>query len=392
MVNATRRPGVGDDAQTLTPEESLLLLTSRPFLALTDTQRLPVIVEAIRDWAYLLWRAEQYRMLPLLKHHLIASGTFARIPQEIQTYVERWTALSRARSVEQVRQIGRIVGALQESRIDYLMLKGCSLSLFYYPDWALRPMQDLDIIVRPHDAVRIQRLLFRLGYRHGIWDSDSATFTPTSVRLTPQAIRSHIELPPFTHLARARSPLAASDVLDSWRRQHIKCAIDRHGWLTVPVFVDVHTNVSEGFDLIDVWRGAETHTVADIPVRTQSTTGMLWFIAARLYLEAFTYNTLKLSMFGDVHTVLYRAANRVDWAELLATCYKYGMRPALYYVLAQVRRLTGIDVPLEVLAILRPDPHEIPLDNDWGDIMPKLLSRPSLSALTYYATPRRSSM
>jgi len=373
----------------LSPEESLVLLTCRPYLVSKERARLVGLVDGVRDWTYLLWRAEQYRMLPLLQHHLKAGGALNRVPEMIQVYIARWVTLSQIRSRQQLQELARVTAALTAAGIDYFLLKGCGLAVLYYDDPLLRPMQDLDFIVRHEDVVRTQRLLFQLGYEHGIWDSDSATFTRTRVRLTRRRITESIEIPPFTKLIPMPSPLRALDVPLHWRQQHIKCAIDADATLTMPVFLDVHTNLSVGLGLEDVWRGAEMHDIGGVPVRVQSPTAMLWFIAARLYLEAFIYNTLKLSMLGDVHTLLYKAGDRINWAELLAVSYKYGMRPALFYVLAQIRKLTTYEVPLEVLALLRPDSKDIPLENDFGDILPKLLSRPVLTSFDYF-TPEGS--
>jgi hypothetical protein len=373
----------------LSAEESLVLLTCRPYLQPLEAALLPGLVGAAQDWAYVLWRAEQYRMLPLLQHHLTTTGTLDRVPAVIQTYIARWAELSRRRSLQQLRELARIAAAFAAEGIDYFLLKGCGVAVLYYEHPLLRPMQDIDLIVRPADAPRVQQLLFELGYEHGIWDSDAATFTRTSVRLTAQRVAASIEIPPFTKLVRTPSPFRQADVPAHWRRQHVKCAIARDGTLTIPIFVDVHTNLSEGLDVDDVWHGRELHAIGGRPVWVQSPTAMVWFIAARVYLEAFVYNTLKLSMLGDLHTVLHKAGTRVDWAELSAVAYKYGMRPALFYVLAQVRTLTSCDVPLAVLALLRPDHREIPLANDFGDVLPKLLSHPLVTPFESFR-PERS--
>jgi len=366
----------------LTIEESLLLLACRPSLEEKEQKHLASLAKNVSDWPLVLWRAENYRIMPLLHDWLSKTSSLGAAPSYVGNYMESWSALSLSRSKAQFQQLGRIVRSLEDESIDYFLLKGSGLAALYYPDPSLRPMQDLDFIVRPEDASRVQQILFQLGYRHGIWDSDSETFTPTEVRLTPYSLQSGIEIPPFTYLVRMQSPVAEKLVLPEWRRQHLKCAV-KDQQLVMPVFLDVHINLSEGIDLPDVWRGARTASVFGVPTRVQSATMMLWFIATRLYYEAFAYNTLKLSMFGDVHTLLTQAQKEIDWPELLALAHKYGTRPALYYVLAQMRTLTGVEVPLNVLSVLMPRASEIPLENDWGDVIPKLLSRPALHEFTY---------
>ena len=147
----------------------------------------------------------------------------------------------------------------------------------------------------------------------------------------------------------------------------------------MPIFVDVHVNLSVGIDVEDIWSGIGLAKALGRIVRVQSPTGSVWFLAARLYHEAFLYNSLRLLMFGDLHAVLHKEIANVNWGEVTAIAYKYEMRPAIYYVLAQMQRLCQIAIPMEVLALLRPEQTEIPLQHDWGDVIPKLFSIPHLN-------------
>jgi hypothetical protein len=86
-------------------------------------------------------------------------------------------------------------------------------------------------------------------------------------------------------------------------------------------------------------------------------------------------------MFGDLHAVLHKEMANISWAEVAAIGYKYEMRPALYFVLTQMKRICGIDIPSEFLELIRPDQTEVPLQHDWGDVLPKLLSIPTVNDL-----------
>jgi len=177
------------------------------------------------------------------------------------------------------------------------------------------------------------------------------------------------------------SPLPRTLVPWVWRRKYIKSHIDENTILTIPVFADIHVNLSEGIELTDVWRGCEHEEVLGRLVRVHSPTGMLWFIAARLYHEAFQYSTLKLQMFGDAHSILHRRGADIDWTEIVAVGKKYGMNAALFYVLTQLKKVTGTDIPDPVLDFLRPDPRGFPNLHDWGDVMPKLMNMPVIESV-----------
>ncbi|MBI5948596.1 MAG: nucleotidyltransferase family protein [Chloroflexi bacterium] len=56
------------------------------------------------------------------------------------------------------------VRALAAEGIDTLLLKGAALILLYYRDAALRPMSDVDLLVRTEDAARAHAVLERLGW------------------------------------------------------------------------------------------------------------------------------------------------------------------------------------------------------------------------------------
>jgi len=298
-----------------------------------------------------------------------------KVPPLIQSYLENWAKLSTLRTVEQVRQMGRILNAFENESMDYFLMKGAALSLLYYPTEMDRPMQDLDIMIKIDDALKSQQIMFNLGFTHGIWKSSDASLTPRKSNITKKSLLEKHELPPFTKISETLSPLPREVVPDAWRLQHIKCAINDKGVLKIPVFVDLHINLSVGLSIDDIWRGAEVRNIFGRQIVIQSPTSMLWFIASRLYIEAFHYNTLKLSMFGDVCAILHKQFDNIDWAELLSMAYKYGLRPALYYVLMLAKNIADVQIPLEVLAILKPTHKEMPLDNDWGDLLPKIFSR-----------------
>jgi hypothetical protein len=272
--------------------------------------------------------------------------------------------------------------ALDQAGIAYFLVKGPDLALLYYPDPLLRPMTDVDIMVRPADAHRVQKLMFEIGYRHGIFDPTNGHWTDEEKPIGPATFRDTYALPVFARIEKVESPFASSDLPTKLRYRHVKSFVDSRQVMHMPIFIDIHVNLSVGIDEEDIWSGVQLANTLGRVVRVQSPTGAVWFLAARLYHEAFLYNSLRLIMLGDLHAVLHRQLANVNWGEVAAIAYKYEMRPALYYVLSQVRRICDIDVPPAFLEMIRPDQTEIPLQHDWGDIMPKLFSIPFINEIT----------
>lgn len=65
-----------------------------------------------------------------------------------------------------LEQARKVVSALQQESIPSLMLKGIPLTLRYYRDQGVRPMQDVDIAVPFHTVNRAITILQKMGYRY----------------------------------------------------------------------------------------------------------------------------------------------------------------------------------------------------------------------------------
>lgn len=363
----------------LSREDSLLLTTCSPFLLGDGADRLKRLAEGEIDWAYVTWRAEQNRTIPLLEYHLRNAGLTDRVPRVYRDYILKWTTLSRIRSIFEHRHLLAIMEALDREGIAFFLVKGPDLALLHYPDPLLRPMTDVDIMIRSADAFRVRELMFHLGYRNGLFNPATGEWTDEDKPLTREVFQETYALPVFVKIEKLQSPFSRAELPPKLRHRHVKGYIDADKILHIPIFIDLHFNLSVGIDEEDIWAGVELANVLGRVARVQSPTAAVWFLSARIYHEAFLYNSLRLIMLGDLHAVLRRRLDQVDWGTVAAIAFKYEMRPGIYYVLELMRRTFDVDIPVPLLDMLRPDQAEIPLQHDWGDILPKLLSVPHLN-------------
>lgn len=356
----------------LSREETVLLLTCRP--ELDDDERLAALLSAPMTWEHIIWRAESLRTIPLLWHHINRLDAVASVPHEIVSYLDAWSRVSRVRSNLIFDELRGLTRHLDNAGVAYFLLKGSALAPTLYPDPELRPMFDIDLMVRPDHVPHVRRLLADRGFIHAFWNADTNAVIPVPDEQLAEYHTDHYELPVFMRIGRARVDVPPELIPRSWRRKHLKCHIGPNCAASFPIFVDVHINLSLDFALEDVWHGVAEANVFGRPTPVQSPTGMVWFLAARLYNEAFQLNTCKLSMLGDLHAILNCWGEHIDWAWLEDTTTKYGMQAAIFYVLAQLRNM-GADVPEDFLERLHPDRRGFPGAHDWGDVMPKLLAR-----------------
>jgi len=62
------------------------------------------------------------------------------------------------------RELRNVLGALRHEGIRPLLFKGAALAFTHYPDPALRPHVDVDLLVRAHDVRMADEVFSRLGY------------------------------------------------------------------------------------------------------------------------------------------------------------------------------------------------------------------------------------
>lgn len=115
------------------------------------------------DWDYVLRAAERQGVAPLLYQSLKRQSpppADARIVDWL--HGAYWSNHFRNRTLLTERD--RLQAAAHAAGIPMLPLKGAALLLDQYPDPALRPLSDLDFLVRVDDHAGMRRVLLDLGY------------------------------------------------------------------------------------------------------------------------------------------------------------------------------------------------------------------------------------
>ena len=72
-----------------------------------------------------------------------------------------------------------VIRALQEARIDPILLKGPALVSWLYDDGGLRGYGDIDLLVAPHDLRAAHRVLEQRGFRYGERGTDDIDLVDT---------------------------------------------------------------------------------------------------------------------------------------------------------------------------------------------------------------------
>jgi hypothetical protein len=88
------------------------------------------------------------------------------LPAPLSAFLLEEIPFARARAKRLRETLGAVVLALRAAGVEVVALKGAVLAFFHYPDPALRPMGDLDLLLRePRDLARATSALTAAGWR-----------------------------------------------------------------------------------------------------------------------------------------------------------------------------------------------------------------------------------
>ncbi|CAM2007595.1 nucleotidyltransferase domain-containing protein [Acanthopleuribacter pedis] len=146
------------DRNALPPEYRILLVCANDPKHPPDPAQLRDTAAAVSDWDFVVAAAVEHRLAPLLFHWLTRE-TPDLLPGTARVALENH---GRERALHMMRLVGylkQVITSLQQAGIDAMVLKGPMLGQRAFGNMALRPSNDLDIMVRAEDRDRAHRHL-----------------------------------------------------------------------------------------------------------------------------------------------------------------------------------------------------------------------------------------
>jgi hypothetical protein len=126
-----------------------------------------------RQWAALADEAEAQGVAPVLFRLL--EGPDISAPSPVLEHLRRCYEQSAMHVGAAWLQLEEFLHASADARLEPpMVLKGMALGSWLYPSLALRPVRDIDLLIRPDDRGAVRRLAEQLGYTR------TPVFAPTS--------------------------------------------------------------------------------------------------------------------------------------------------------------------------------------------------------------------
>lgn len=141
------------------------------------------------DWKYTLECSIKQGISPLFYWNLKKINYDKYVPSEIIKNLEKIYYSNLARNMLLYDELSKILTAFKKADIDTIVLIGAFLTEEVYKNIGLRPMSDIDLLVKEEDIQKAKKELIKLKY--------SAYVYPTKTHEKFQTVCSE-ELP-FTH-------------------------------------------------------------------------------------------------------------------------------------------------------------------------------------------------
>jgi hypothetical protein len=141
---------------------ALLAHCARLSCAPSDADQLARLTAEFTAWDSLPGEAEAHGLGPLLYTYLLAAGVV--LPRHTKRALQALTLRHRHANQVRAQVLVEILMAFQAAGITAVVLKGAALAHLLYPQPGLRPMRDLDVLVKKAKARQAQALLADLGF------------------------------------------------------------------------------------------------------------------------------------------------------------------------------------------------------------------------------------
>lgn len=202
-----------------------------------------------------------------------------------------------------------IIKEFSNNAVDSIILKGLYLAFNIYPDMGLRPMADIDMLVKQGDLKKIEEILIKLGY--------------TEVSQKGQR---------------------------KYRYSAVFCNKDK-------IYIDIRWDVchAERFKGVinitkDFWKRAVEFSLDGVAAKTLSIEDHILYISLHHALIDLLQGTCGV---WDLFYLLNK--RKIDWDKVVNYADEYCIKAPVYYSLLKVSELTYLKLPDSVIEALKPN-------------------------------------
>ena len=147
----------------IAPETELLISCVRTDIDPLTAEKINRLLQKDINWTYLVDRANDHRVMPLL-YWTLKHTNIRAIPEVVLNQLKIYFNANALRNILLTQELYKILNIFQKNDIPAIPFKGPVLAASVYNNLALRQFSDLDIIIKKDFCLKAQNLLLSEGY------------------------------------------------------------------------------------------------------------------------------------------------------------------------------------------------------------------------------------
>jgi hypothetical protein len=306
-----------------TAEDRLLLFCCRTKIG-QETKN--IIIEAKKkgiNWNSFLEKARENGVSAIVSLRLNEiNNHFPKIPSNISEELKKDYYLNSAKNALIFEELRKVLKAFKESGLPAIVLKGAALASTVYENLALRPMTDVDLLVKKEDLLLADERLKLLGYMPSDRSANDMNFS--SSYLTSLDYRNSFQNSPSFHI--------------HWHFVNS----------TVPNESYIHHVKME-----NIWRDTEKADIAGVETLVMAPHHLIIHLSEHALRVSHSAN--KLCFFCDVNEAVHFYGSKLDWNKLVDESFKFHLNRMVYLSLHFTSQFLGTGIPEDVLLKLKPE-------------------------------------
>lgn len=301
-------------------EKRLIIHCARTHFGKVRTDTVQRILRKKVDWDYVLECGFSYGIAPLIFHNLRKLPNADIIPQPVMDRLKLLHHVVGLRNMQLYGELHKVVKRLQDDGIPVILLKGAVLAEAVYPDAALRPMSDIDLLVKKTHLSAVQEILPELGY------------LPSS-KLSADFYEEHHHLMPYM--------------------KHDKSVV-----------VEIHHNIApEPFaskiNVSNLWEESELINTVGPDALTLSPEDLILHLCLHFADDLFVE---RVKVLVDISETIRHYGNGLDWRSIIRKSNLFGVGSFVYCSFYLAREIMDAAIPAHVLRDLELCPPLSPLE------------------------------
>lgn len=146
--------------------EAILRLAASP----QDTEGVAGAAACIRavseeEWHTTIATLNLHSVVPLAWYAVKAHGLSDALPPEARKRLQEAHRNTLMHNMALFHAWGQVLDGLRDAGVEPVFFKGVVLAAVFYPDMAMRPMEDIDMAIEPGDTATVDHVFASLGYK-----------------------------------------------------------------------------------------------------------------------------------------------------------------------------------------------------------------------------------